>query len=130
MKSYLDTIKEHAASRNVEVKEAFRVADLPTSTYYRTINNTTELRYETALKIFNAVDEKLKRDKHRERNKSVNINRKRVYRYWNDILFTALHADKKHTNLLQYLKMIRKDQQNYVIFIALNVMKESYAKQK
>jgi predicted transcriptional regulator len=81
MKSYLDTIKEHAASRNVDVKEAFRVADLPTSTYYRTINNTTELRYETALKIFNAVDEKLKRDKHRERNKSINVNRKRVYRY-------------------------------------------------
>lgn len=81
MKSYLDTIIEHAASRNVKVKEAFRVADLPTSTYYRTINNTTELRYETALKIFNAVDEKLKRDKHRERNKSINVNRKRVYRY-------------------------------------------------
>jgi len=81
MKSYLDTIIEHAASRNVELKEAFRVADIPTSTYYRTINNATELRYETALKIFKAVDEKIKRDKYLERKGYPTVTRKRVYRY-------------------------------------------------
>ena len=81
MKSYLDTIIEHAAARNVELKEAFRVADIPTSTYYRTINNATELRYETALKIFKAVDEKIKRDKYLERKGYPTVTRKRVYRY-------------------------------------------------
>ena len=81
MKSYLNTIIEHAAFRNVELKEAFRVADIPTSTYYRTINNVTELRYETALKIFNAVDEKIKRDKYLERKGHDTVTRKRVYRY-------------------------------------------------
>ena len=81
MKSYLDTITEYAASRNVELKEAFRVADIPTSTYYRTINNATELRYETALKIFKAVDEKIKRYKYLERNGHPTVTRTRVYRY-------------------------------------------------
>ena len=81
MKSYLDIITEYAASRNVELKEAFRVADIPTSTYYRTINNATELRYETALKIFKAIDEKIKRDKYLERKGHPTVTRKRVYRY-------------------------------------------------
>ena len=67
MKSYLDTITEHAAIRNVELKEAFRVADIPTSTYYRTINNAT--------------DEKIKRDKYLERKGHPTVTRKRVYRY-------------------------------------------------
>ena len=62
--------------RNVELKEAFRVADIPTSTYYRTINNATELRYETALKIFKAVDEKIKRDKYLERKGHPTVTRK------------------------------------------------------
>lgn len=67
MKSYLDTITEHAASRNITLKELFRVADLPTSTYYRTINKTSELRYDTAKKLYDAVDEKVRRDKYKER---------------------------------------------------------------
>ena len=67
MKSYLETIKDHAASRNLELKELFRVADLPTSTYYRTINETSELRYETAKKLYDAVDEHVKRRKYKER---------------------------------------------------------------
>ena len=67
MKSYLETITEHAASRNLELKELFRVADLPTSTYYRTINGTSELRYDTAKKLYDAVDEHVKRRKYKER---------------------------------------------------------------
>jgi len=80
MKSYLETITEHAASRNLELKELFRVADLPTSTYYRTINGTSELRYDTAKKLYDAVDEYVKRKKHNERIERMTRNNEHIDR--------------------------------------------------
>ena len=34
---------------------AFKRAGVPTSTFYRTINGTTELRYDTAYKVYKAM---------------------------------------------------------------------------
>ena len=67
MKSYLQTIKEYAAERNVELQELFRFADIAVSTYHRTMKGETELKYKTAKRIYDSIDEKIKRDKHRER---------------------------------------------------------------
>lgn len=55
MKAYLDIIKQSADDYNISILKAFKFAGVPTSTYYRTINGETELRYETALKVSNAV---------------------------------------------------------------------------
>ena len=80
MKSYLKTITEHAASQKIELKELFRVADLPTSTYYRTINGTSELRYETAKKLYDAVEEYVKRRKYKERIERMSRNNEHIDR--------------------------------------------------
>ena len=55
MKAYLDIIKQSADDYDISLLKAFKFAGVPTSTYYRTINGDTELRYETALKVSNAV---------------------------------------------------------------------------
>ncbi len=55
MKAYLDIIKQKADEAGVSLLKAFKSADIPTSTYYRTINGDTELRYETALRVSNAI---------------------------------------------------------------------------
>lgn len=57
MKSYLDIIKLNAKKHNVTLLSAFKKADIPTSTYYRTINGETEIRYETALRVVHAIEE-------------------------------------------------------------------------
>ena len=57
MKSYLEYLKQEAKARNVKLLKAFRVAEVPTSTYYRSINGDTELRYDTAVKVINAIEE-------------------------------------------------------------------------
>ena len=57
MKAYLDIIKTKADELDVSLLKGFKKADIPTSTYYRTINGDTELRYETALRVFNAIEE-------------------------------------------------------------------------
>jgi len=56
MKAYLDTLKQNSSELGIDLLEAFKTAMVPTSTYYRTINGQTELRYETALKVSNAID--------------------------------------------------------------------------
>jgi predicted transcriptional regulator len=56
MKSYLKYIKDTAAGRDVSLLKAFKEADIPTSTYYRTIKGETELRYDTAVKVFHAIE--------------------------------------------------------------------------
>ena len=78
MKSYLETIKDYAAERNVELKELFRFADIAVSTYHRTIKGETELKYATALRLYLAVDEKIKRDKHRERVRLLRENERKI----------------------------------------------------
>jgi predicted transcriptional regulator len=57
MKAYLDTIKDKADEVGVHLFTAFQQANIPSSTYYRTINQQTELRYETAIKVLDAIEE-------------------------------------------------------------------------
>jgi predicted transcriptional regulator len=40
----------------VPLLKAFKSADIPTSTYYRTINGTTELRHDTARKVMKTLE--------------------------------------------------------------------------
>ena len=56
MKSYLQTIKDEAAEANVPLLKAFKQAEIKTSTYYRTVNGDSEIRYETALRVHHAIE--------------------------------------------------------------------------
>lgn len=56
MKSYLQIISERAEEAEIPLLKAFKSADIPTSTYYRTINGVTELRHETATKVMKAIE--------------------------------------------------------------------------
>ena len=40
---------------DIDLLTAFKQAGVPTSTFYRTVNGTTELRYDTAYKIYKAM---------------------------------------------------------------------------
>lgn len=55
MKSYLQIIQEEAEQYGITLLKAFKAADIPTSTYYRTINGATELRHETATRVMQAI---------------------------------------------------------------------------
>jgi predicted transcriptional regulator len=56
MKSYINTLKDRADECGVSLLKAFKSADIPTSTYYRTVNGDTELRYETAAKVMESIE--------------------------------------------------------------------------
>jgi predicted transcriptional regulator len=56
MKSYIDILKHRAEECGIRLLKAFKYCDIPTSTYYRTINGDTELRYETAVKVMNSIE--------------------------------------------------------------------------
>ena len=56
MKSYLKYLEDKAEGCDIPLLAAFKQADVPTSTYYRTINLVSELRYETASKVSNAIE--------------------------------------------------------------------------
>lgn len=56
MKSYLEIIEEEAERYGVTLLQAFKAADVPTSTYYRSINGDTELRHETAKRVMKAIE--------------------------------------------------------------------------
>ena len=56
MKSYLELLKEMSAETGIELLQAFKNASIPTSTFYRTINGVTELRYETARKAMKELE--------------------------------------------------------------------------
>jgi predicted transcriptional regulator len=56
MKSYLQLLNEKSAETNVSLLKAFKCADIPTSTYYRTIYHQTELRFDTAEKVMKAFE--------------------------------------------------------------------------
>lgn len=58
MKSYMNQLLERAQSMDIDLLTAFKQAGVPTSTFYRTVNGTTELRYDTAYKIYKAMDGK------------------------------------------------------------------------
>ena len=55
MKSYLQIIQEEAEQYGITLLKAFKAADIPTSTYYRTINGATELRHKTATRVMQAI---------------------------------------------------------------------------
>ena len=63
MKAYLETVQEKARENKIDLLKAFKVAQIPTSTYYRTINGETEMRFDTACKVLDAIDEQIRRDK-------------------------------------------------------------------
>lgn len=56
MKSYLELLQEKSEESGITLLQAFKSADIPTSTYYRTIHGTTELRHETAAKAMKALE--------------------------------------------------------------------------
>ena len=56
MKTYLQALKERAEAQQVSLLESFKAADIPTSTYYRAINGTNELRYDTAIKVIRSIE--------------------------------------------------------------------------
>lgn len=66
MKSYMQTLEEAVETHGVPLLRAFKSAGIPTSTYYRTINGNTELRYETARKVMKAIEKLYALEKARE----------------------------------------------------------------
>jgi predicted transcriptional regulator len=56
MKSYLQTIKDRADECGLSLLKAFKAAEIPTSTYYRTVNGETELRHETAKRVMETIE--------------------------------------------------------------------------
>jgi predicted transcriptional regulator len=56
MKSYLTILVEQAQDMGLPLLQAFKEADIPTSTYYRAVNGVTELRHQTAVKVMNAIE--------------------------------------------------------------------------
>ena len=57
MKSYLQLVSDKAYKANIKLEDAFDKAGASHTTYWRTKNNKTELKYDTALRIFNAIEE-------------------------------------------------------------------------
>jgi predicted transcriptional regulator len=57
MKSYLKHLQDRAEETDISLLTSFKRASVPTSTYYRSINGDTELRYDTAVKVINAIEE-------------------------------------------------------------------------
>lgn len=56
MKSYLQILQDKSNEYNVPLLDAFKCADVPTSTFYRTINGKTELRHNTAWKVMKQLE--------------------------------------------------------------------------
>jgi predicted transcriptional regulator len=56
IQSYWHTIQEKHKGFDIPLHKVFIKAGLPTSTYYRTLNGSTELRYETAKKIMRVME--------------------------------------------------------------------------
>jgi len=57
MKPYFSQLQVLANELNVPLLDAFARAEVPTSTYYRSVNGTTEMRYDTACRIYKAIYE-------------------------------------------------------------------------
>lgn len=64
--SYLELLQEKSQRLNVSLLDAFKWKDIASSTYYRTLNGTTELRYETARLVNKSLEELHALRKHRE----------------------------------------------------------------
>jgi|TARA_R100001460_G_scaffold27510_1_gene55360 DNA-binding LacI/PurR family transcriptional regulator len=57
MKSYLQLVSDKAVKADVKLEDAFDKAGASHTTYWRTKNNRTEMKYDTALRVFNAIEE-------------------------------------------------------------------------
>jgi len=53
--SYLNQLHLMADRKKIPLLDAFKLAGLPTSTYYRAMKLETDLRLETALKVADAI---------------------------------------------------------------------------
>tara|TARA_R110000764_G_scaffold224578_1_gene313793 strand:+ start:46 stop:330 length:285 start_codon:yes stop_codon:yes gene_type:complete len=80
MKSYLKTIQDEAAEANVPLLKAFKQAEIPTSTYYRTVKGDTEIRYETALRVHHAIEKLYLLQQARDYTKGLRADGKHVNR--------------------------------------------------
>ena len=56
IQSYWDMIQEKHKGFDIPLHRVFTKAGLPTSTYYRTLNGSTELRYDTAVKVIRMME--------------------------------------------------------------------------
>ena len=56
MKSYLELLQEMSEETGISLLKAFKAASVPTSTYYRTVNGVTELRFDTARKAMRELE--------------------------------------------------------------------------
>lgn len=55
MKTYMQQLISAAQDNNMSILKAFEQANVPTSTYYRTIHGG-DLRYSTARKVWDAIN--------------------------------------------------------------------------
>lgn len=55
MRSYLAILYAESDRLNVNLRQAFNRAGVSDSTYYRNINEVTELRHDTALRVWIAI---------------------------------------------------------------------------
>ena len=55
MRSYFAQLKTHCLETDVDLKRAFDVANVPSSTYYRA-KKRNDMRYATAMKVFDAIN--------------------------------------------------------------------------
>ena len=56
IQSYWQIIQDKHKEFNIPLHKVFTKAGLPTSTYYRTLNGSTELRYDTAVKVMRVME--------------------------------------------------------------------------
>ena len=80
MKSYLQLVSDKAYKANIKLEDAFDKAGASHTTYWRTKNNKTELKYDTALRIFNAIEELYQIQQSREYSKRLRETDQRVSR--------------------------------------------------
>lgn len=52
----MQILEDAVKASDLSLLQAFKAADIPTSTYYRTINAKTELRHDTARKVMKAIE--------------------------------------------------------------------------
>jgi len=80
MKSYLQLVSDKAYKANIKLEDAFDKAGASSTTYWRAKNNKTELKYDTALRIFNAIEELYQIQQSSEYSKRLRKTNQRVSR--------------------------------------------------
>ena len=80
MKSYLQLVSDKAYKANIKLEDAFDKAGASSTTYWRAKNNKTELKYDTALRVFNAIEELYQIQQGREYSKRLRETDQRVSR--------------------------------------------------